>query len=175
MRVTPRHGITATTSYEYRDCEVGPYNDVSINFPITIDRLSSWLKTNPGKTSEYMKVYISHLPVTTEIARAVGVDFAGFLKFIAENEFIEEDGWRHCRLCEDQSHILTLGVLQPPLKSSVQSRIHSMTCLKDRILRLEFVLSDGDKAVSLNAEHVRLEIGDRPISRELMGLEPGWM
>ena len=92
LRVTPWHGLTAITAYEYRDCDLGPYNEVSISFPITIDKTSSWVKTLLGKTDEYLKVYIRHLPVTTEIARAVGVDFAGFPKFIAEIELLKKMG-----------------------------------------------------------------------------------
>jgi len=175
LRVTPWHGLTAITAYEYRDCDLGPYNEVSISFPITIDKTSSWVKTLLGKTDEYLKVYIRHLPVTTEIARAVGVDFAGFPKFIAEIEFVEEDGWRRCRLSGDQGHILTLGVRQLPLVSAGRSRVHSMTVLEDQILRLEFVLSESDKAVSRDSKDVQMELGDHPISRELKELGLGKM
>jgi hypothetical protein len=175
LRVTPWHGLTVITAYEYRDCDLGPYNEVSISFPITIDKTSSWINTMLGKTGEYMKVYIRHLPVTTEIARAVGVDFAGFPKFIAQIEFVEEDGWCRCRLSGDQGHILTLGVRQLPLVTAGRSRVHSMTLLEDKILRLEFVISESDKAVSRDSEDFQLELGDHQISQELKELGLGRM
>jgi hypothetical protein len=35
LRVTPWHGITTINAYEYRNCDIGPYNKVAIGFPIT--------------------------------------------------------------------------------------------------------------------------------------------
>ncbi len=38
LRATPWHTVTIITAFEYRDSDIGPYNEVAIAFPITLDR-----------------------------------------------------------------------------------------------------------------------------------------
>jgi len=37
-RITPWHGAISITAYQYRECDLGPYNEVSIGIPVTIDQ-----------------------------------------------------------------------------------------------------------------------------------------
>jgi hypothetical protein len=45
------------------------------------------------KAPSPIMIYSCHLPVSTEIARAAGVEFAGYPKFVADIEFERKDGW----------------------------------------------------------------------------------
>jgi hypothetical protein len=45
----------------------------------------------------------------TEIARAVGAEFAGYPKFIAEIEFAEDGNWLSCELIADGKSALTFS------------------------------------------------------------------
>ena len=87
LRVTPWHGMTTINAYEYRDCDLGPYNEVAVGFPITIDQASPVFTGLVRKLPGVPKVYVHHLPVTTEIARDAGVEFANYPKFVASIAF----------------------------------------------------------------------------------------
>jgi hypothetical protein len=64
-RITPNQCLVAITALEYRDCDIGPYNEVSIGVPFTLDRPTPYftgiLRRPPAKSLRY----ILHLPVTT--------------------------------------------------------------------------------------------------------------
>lgn len=175
LRVTPWLGITTITAYEYRDCGIGPYNEVSIGFPVTLDRpsplFSGLFRKLPGVT----KGYIHRLPVTTEIARDTGVEFANYPKFLADIAFEKKDGSLRCRAAEGQEHILSLSVSKLALQPGGRSYFHSLTFREGRILRLEFILGEGDQGKSRNPADAVLELGDHPIAQELRDLQLGRM
>ena len=60
--------------------------------------------------------YTHHLPVTTEISREVGAEFAGYPKFVADIEFTEEGNWVTCELMADGQKVLKLGGRKLELK-----------------------------------------------------------
>ena len=175
LRVTPWHGMTTITAYEYRDCDLGPYNEVSIGFPVTLDKASPVFTGILRKLQGVPKVYVHHLPVTTEIAHDAGVEFANFPKFLADIAFESKGVWRRCRLSEAQNPILTLAVRELSVQPTERTYIHTLTFREGRILRLELILSERDQAMSRDSAHVRLELGDHPIAQELRALNLGRM
>jgi hypothetical protein len=174
LQVTPWHGMTTITAYEHRDSDLGAYNEVAISFPITIDRPSPVFTGLLRKLPGIPKVYIHHLPVTTEIARDAGVEFANYPKFVADIAFERRNGALTCRLAEAQGHILTLTVNELPLQPVGRSYHHSITVREGRILRLELIM-ERRQGISRDPAHVHLELGDRPIAQELRDLGPGRM
>lgn len=175
LRVTPWHGLTTITTYEYRDCDIGPYNEVAISFPVTLDRPSPPFTGLFRKSPGVPKVYTHHLPVTTEIARDAGIEFANYPKFLANITFEKKDGSITCHLAEAQGHILTLTVHELPLQPVGRSTIHSLTFREGYILRLEFILGTCSQGQSHNPAHAHLELGDHPIAQELRDLKLGRM
>jgi hypothetical protein len=173
LRVTPRHGLTTINAYQYRDCDLGPYNEVAIGFPITIDKVSPVFTGLLRKLPGIPKVYIHRLPVSTEIARDAGVEFANFPKFLADIVFEKKNGSFSCYLAEAQSHILTLAVRDLPVRPVARSFLHTITFRLDRILRLEFILGERRQAISRKRAHVYLELGDHPVAQELRSLGLG--
>jgi hypothetical protein len=115
------------------------------------------------------------LPVTTEIAYQFGVDFYNFPKFLANIDFTREGDWIRCRLAEGGRHILTLSARWLPVKPSPHWRFHGISTRDNRILRSEVVVNVGSQAISRNPGHVRLEIGDHELGRELRHLSLGRM
>jgi hypothetical protein len=174
LRITPWHTLTTITAYEYRDCDLGPYNEVAIGFPITIsDKTPTLLADLLRLLGSELTAYVHHLPVTTEIARDVGIEFANYPKFLAEIDYETKDNWLHCRLSEAGSHILTLSVRQPALKAAGRSRLHSITTRAGRILRLEFISSERQMGTARDRSGAVLQLRDHTISRELRELHLG--
>jgi hypothetical protein len=173
IRVLPGQGIVAISAMAFRDSDLGPYNEVSISIPFTLDRATPLFTGILRKGPEISRIYIRHLPVTTEIARAAGVDFAGYPKFLASIEFEKRDGWISCRLAEGERHILTLSGRELEVQDAPRSRVQYFTARGGRLLCSEGITSERREATSRDAGHARLQLGDHPISQELEELGLG--
>jgi hypothetical protein len=174
LRVTPWHTLTTITAYEYRDCDLGPYNEVAIGFPITVgDKTPTLLADLRRSRGSELMAYVHRLPVTTEVARDVGIEFANYPKFLAEIDFEKKDDWLRCHLSENGEHILTLSVRKPPIKAAGRSRLHSITTRAGRILRLEFISSERQMGTLRDQSGAVLQLGEHAISRELCELRLG--
>jgi hypothetical protein len=175
LRVTPWHSVTIITAFAYRDCDIGPYNEVAISFPITIGKPSPVFTGLVRKLPGIPKSYTRHLPVTTEIARDLGVEFANYPKFLADITFEEKDGSLACHLTEAQSHVLTLTVRKLAAQPADRLHMHSITYRESRILRLELILGERRQGISRQPAHAHLELGEHPIAQELRDLNLGRM
>jgi len=173
IRVMPGRGILSISAMEFRDTDLGPYNEVSIGVPFTMDTptplFTGILRKGPPEPS----IYIHHLPLTTGIARDAGVEFAGYPKFLAEIEFENREDWITCRLAEGGRHILTLAGRRLPTRPSPRIRVHFFTARGGRLLRSEGISSERPLARSKDKAHVRFELGDHPIGAELRELGIG--
>lgn len=78
LRITPWHGVLYLAAYEYRDTDIGPYNEVAISIPVSMDRPSipftGILWPRPAEPDGFLV----HLPVTTAIAMDLGVESAAY-------------------------------------------------------------------------------------------------
>ena len=172
-RITPWHSILSITAYQYRECDLSPYNEVSIGVPVTIDEETPMFSGSLRSLPKSPKVYSHHLPVTTEIAREVGDEFAGYPKFIADIEFVEDEQWVTCKLGVDNQNILTLRGRKLELEQAPRVRVHPITFRNGYILRSEFVISERGMGNSKGGEDVKLELGEHPIADELRELNLG--
>ena len=118
-------------------------------------------------------VYSHHLPVTTEIAREVGAEFAGYPKFIADIEFIEEEQWVTCTLSADNQAILTLRGRKLDLQQAPRVCVHPITYRNGYILRSELVIGERAMGNSKSGADVKLELGEHLIADELRDLKLG--
>ncbi len=172
-RITPWHSLVTITAYMYRDCDLGPYNEVGIGIPITLDKPTPFFVGSLYKLPAEPMSYITHLPVTTEIARVVGAEFAGYPKFVAPIDFTDEDGWVRCDLHDNDQHVLTLRGRKLDLFRAPRLRTYPLTHRRGYILRSEFVGSEREMGASRDGEDVQLELGDHPIAQELRDLALG--
>jgi hypothetical protein len=172
-RITPWNAALSITAYQYRESDLGPYNEVSISIPVTIDEETPLFTGSLRKMPKVPLVYSLHLPVTTEIAWEVGVDFAGYPKFIAEIEFTEEANWWICELSADGKNVLKLSGRKLNPRKVPRYRVNPITFRRGYLLRSEFVISEREMGNSGRNEDVKLEIGDHLISDELRELKLG--
>lgn len=173
IRISPGRGLLSVSAYEFRESDIGPYNEVSISVPFTLDVATPMFTGILRKGPAEPRTYIHHLPVTTEIARAAGVELGSYPKFLAHIDFERESGWVTCRLAEGEQHILTLVGRELDTRPAPRSRAHAFTARDGRLLRSEVISSERGLAMSSDASDARLELGDHPISKELEGLSIG--
>lgn len=172
-RVSPWHSIVSITAYKYRDSDIGPYNEISIAVPITLDRETPLFTGTIRRTPQVPKLYVRHLPVTTEIAREVGVEFAGYPKFLAEIDFVEEGDWVSCALKAENKHVLTLKGRKLELQQFSRFRAHPITYRRGFLLRSEIVVNERDMGISKNAGDTEIHLGEHPIAEELKDMKLG--
>jgi hypothetical protein len=175
FRVTPWHSVVMISAFEYRDSDLGPYNEVSIGIPFVLDSVSPLFTGLLWKTPEVPLVYVHHLPVTTEMARVGGIEIANFPKFLAKIRFDNETQWISCKVDAEEKNILTLSVRKVKLRPSPRQRLNTITHLQNRLLRLEFNLSECEAGFSKSQSDIRLELGNHPIGLELRELNLGRM
>ncbi len=176
-RLAPGLGAVAITCFEYRDTGIGPYNELAISIVLN----EPWFLPNlPGRAliaslrRRQLHAWVHHLPVTTEIARAGGVDFYNYPKFIAGIDFEESEGRRDCRLSEGAEHILTLSGKRIAAPRSEQFQLFSHLWMDLQPQSSEFKINAKQMGVSLSPGAASLELGERhPIARELAGLIVG--
>jgi len=175
LRATPWHAVTIISCFEYRDSDAGPYNEVAIAFPFTLDKSVPVLTGLLGEIKRGPLAYVYKLPVTTEIAYQFGVEFYNYPKFLATIDFTRENNWIRCRLAEGGRHILTLSARQLLVNHSPRWRFHGITTRDNLILRSEVIVNVRNQAISRNPGHIKLEIGDHELGEELRQLNLGRM
>jgi hypothetical protein len=175
FRVTPWHSVVHISAFEYRACDIGPYNELGISIPVSLDRPSpvftGLLRPVPAEPD----TYILHLPVTTEIACTLGIESGAYPKFLADIEFKEEGDWVSCRLSEAGQHILTLTVRKGQPQPVPRSRMHPINARAGRLLRPTLIYAEREVSTSRNTGDAKLELGDHRISQELRDLHLGRM
>jgi hypothetical protein len=170
-RLAPGLGAVAITCFEYRDTDIGPYNELAISVVLN----EPWFLPNlPGRAlisslrRRQLHAWVQHLPVTTEIARAGGVDFYNYPKFIAGIDFQESEERRTCRLSEGAEHILTLSGERIATPRSEQFQLFSHLWMDRQPQSSEFKINAIEMGVSLRPGVASLTLGEHhPIAREL--------
>jgi hypothetical protein len=170
-RLAPGLGAVAITCFEYRDTDIGSYNELAISVVLN----EPWFLPNlPGLAlisslrRRQLHAWVHHLPVTTEIARAGGVDFYNYPKFIGGIDFEQSEQRRTCSLSEGAEHILTLSGERIAAPRSEQFQLFSHLWMDRQPQSSEFKINAIEMGVSLRPTVASLQLGDRhPIAREL--------
>lgn len=173
-RLAPGLGALAVTCFEYRDTDIGAYNELAISIVLN----EPWFRPNlplramvSGARTRQLHAWVHHLPVTTEIARVGGVDFYNYPKFVAGIDVEEHGRDRVCRLSEGVEHILTLTGARIATPRSEQVQMFSHLWMDRQPQRSEFKINALETGVSMRPGAASLTLGDRhPIARELAGL-----
>ncbi len=175
LRLTPWHGVTLFTAFEYRDTDIGPYNEFGIAFPITLHKPAPILTGLLKAMSDGLTTYVWHLPVTTEIARVLGIEHAGYPKFLADIQFDRHEGWIDCHVAEGGKQILNLSARETPLQQMDRMRYSLVNVRHDRLLPGIASVHVQQVGISRSPSDVRLELGDHAIAQELRRLSLGRM
>ena len=173
-RLAPGLGVVAISCFEYRDTDIGPYNELAISIvlcePAARVNLPG-LALLAGMRSGRLHAWVHHLPVTTEIARVGGVDLYNYPKFLASIDFDETTTQRSCRLAEGEEHILTLRGARIATPETGRSQLFSHLWMDGQPQGSEFKINALAKGHTSSRSAAALELGARhPIARELRDL-----
>lgn len=169
VEILPGRCLITFTAFEYRKTDIGPYNEFSIAIPL---KTNKWDKLNLYSLYNLLKmnfmIHIWHLPVTTEIARATGVEFYGYPKFLGKIKFSQNKSHIECQLSEGNEHILTLRGKKMKTGKGKSMKITTYS-FRDKIPLLANVIINPVKfRQSFSPSSAELILGEKhPISREL--------
>jgi hypothetical protein len=173
-RVAPGVGAVGVTCFEYRDTDIGPYNELAISIilkdPAMAGNLPGW-GLLAGLRRRQLHAWVQHLPVTTEVARAGGVELYNYPKFVAAIEFETRGATRLCTLAEGDERILDLSGPLTEKRRSGGLQLFSHLWMDRQPQSSEFKLNILAGGLELRPGAARLELGHRhPIARELAGV-----
>ncbi len=170
-RLAPGIGAISITCFEYRDSDVGTYNELAIgialNYPHHRPNLPG-LAMLGGVLRGQVDGYVHHLPVTTELALKAGRELWNYPKFVASIDFEQDDNTRTCRLAEGAEHILTMRA--PRLRSHRTEDLQLFTHVfqDGQPQRGEFKLRAQNSGQTIKLGAAQLELGTQhPIAKEL--------
>jgi hypothetical protein len=145
-----------------------------IGFPVSIDWPAPMVLGLRRAETQSGAAYVWQLPVTTEIARDLGVEVAGYPKILADIEFESSGKWIHCRAEEEGRRILSLSVRQPRLrKKGRRWPVDVLTLRGGQVLRSPLVVNIKELGTSRRPANAHRELGHHPISDELRELDLG--
>lgn len=170
-RLAPGLGAVAITCLEYRDTDIGPYNELAIAVPLN----EPYFRANvPGRAlvtaarRRQQPAFVLHLPVTTDIALRGGVDFYSFPKFLAAIDFTEIADRRTCRLAEGNAHILSLSGKRIAAPNSERVDLFCRLWMDGQPQAAQFKIHQLQTGSSVHRGAAVLELGDsHPIALEL--------
>ncbi len=166
----PGRTICIIAGIEYRDNDLGQYNELSIAFFVTMggSRPLPFFGMLSGFMRGSLGAYIHRLPVTTSFSRDAGRDIWGFPKTVDDIEFSDQGAQRSCRLSVDGTHVLTLTMSRGG-KRRMKDMPQDAYAWRDGILwRTPSVM--GGEGVGARLGGAKLVLGNHPIADELRGL-----
>ncbi len=166
----PGRTICIIAGIEYRDNDLGQYNELSIAFFVTMGggRPLPFFGMLSGFLRGQLGAYIHRLPVTTSFSRDAGRDIWGFPKTVDAIEFTDAGARRSCRLSVDGTHVLTLTMTRGG-KRRMKDMPQDAYAWRDGILwRTPSVM--GGEGVGVRLGGATLSLGNHPIAEELRGL-----
>jgi hypothetical protein len=173
LRVAPGRCAVALAALSYQESDLGPYNEVLIGIPVTLDERSPQFTGILRSLPEVQMIYVHHLPVTTAIARGPGIHFLSAPKFLANIIFEETEEWVRCRLTEKETEILTLEVRKGELEPAPRWSVSMITARDGYLLRWGWVESEQFRRESHDSSDARLELGSHPMADELREMKLG--
>jgi len=181
VELLPGRALCSIAVIEYRDNDLGRYNEVAIAFLVR--------EVRPGDERSRpfvdlfrkgLGAYIHRLPVTTEFSRDAGYGIWGYPKTVAAISIADDAGRRTGMLRADAAHVLTLSV---PARGSFRLRQGSLDSFaqRDGVLWKTSFTASGE-GIGFRPGGAKLEIGDHPIAAELRSiglpkraLASGWL
>lgn len=172
-RLTPWHSMFTITAAQYRNSDIGPYNQVSIGIPFVFDKQTPLFTGILHKVPEVPLIYTLHIAVTTVHSLDSGIEMDNNPEFLADINFSKENNWINCKTDSEGQNILSLSGRDIPVMLSPRQRVFPITQINDQLLRSEFNFSETMVGVSKKQSDVRLEFGDHPIGQKIKDLYSG--
>lgn len=165
----PGRAVGVISCIEYRDNDLGIYNEVSIAFFVKHGAPPAPLfGVLLGFARGGLGAYIHRLPVTTSFSRDAGRDIWGFPKTVDQIEFRDAGARRECTLAVEGTTVFTLSI---PRGGRRQVREMPQDAFASRggvLYRTPSVM--GGDGVGIRLGGATLTLGGHPIADELRAL-----
>lgn len=145
---------------DYRDNDLGDYNEVGIVF---------FVKPR-GSSADKAGTYIYQLPVNQSFTSEAGCTIWGFPKSVQEIDIDYTEKSATCRLVMDGEHVLTLSLPRGGTGESADSESTGYTILNGKPHTNSFTRGGAGEETTLGGEGVTLELGTHPIADTLRQL-----
>lgn len=162
----PGRTLCSIAGIEYRDNDLGRYNEIAIAFIVRDDGGAAvpLLDVIRGRVG----AYIHRLPVTEAFTCEAGNTIWGFPKTIEKISISEEDGRRICRLMMGGAHVLSLSVKANGRWRFPDSRVTAFSYRAGVVRRVPFV--SGGSGIGYRLGGATLTLGAHPVADELRSL-----
>jgi hypothetical protein len=168
--IAPGRAVCVLAAVEYRDNDLGPYNEFAVNFFVRHGRrrpvplfglLSAFARHAVG-------AYVHWLPVTTQFSRDAGHDIWGFPKTVEDIAFRDVGAGRACSVVSHGQHVVTLAVRRGGRRRMPELPQDSFASRDGELLRTPAAMSG--QGVGLRLGGATLTLGDHPRANELRSL-----
>jgi len=168
--VAPGRSLFSIAAVEYRDNDLGDYNEVSLAFFVRLrsERRAGWIKNVLGFFAGSLPTYIHRLPVNQTFTCAAGRGIWGFPKTVERIEIDRSDDRFRCTLTCDGREVLSFGVRRGGGTKLRDKRMLTYTRIDDVTHVTQF--TSGAHGVGVHLRGAELELGDHPIADELRAL-----
>ncbi len=168
--IVPGRAVCVLAGVEYRENDLGRYNEVAITFFTTVGGAPPmpFFGLLAGMRRGTIAGYVHRLPVTTTFSRDAGRDIWGFPKTVEQIEFQDAGGRRSCTLTADGTHVLTLSVRRNGTRR-VPEMPQDAVAVRDGVLWRTPAVMGGD-GVGMRLGGATIILGRHPMADELRSL-----
>jgi len=171
VELLPGRALLSLACIDYRDNDLGDYNEVSLAFfvrrkrdPVGVPYASTAL----GLMRNRIATYIHRLPVNQSFTCEAGRAIWGFPKTVEEIEFDDAGDRRRCRLAVGGEHVLTFGATRGGKRVLTDAPMLAYSYIDGRLHSTTFTA--GATGVGIRLSGAELELGHHSIADELRGL-----
>lgn len=169
--VMPGQGLLSIACIDYRDNDLGDYNEVSIAFFVR-ERGSPRGLPFAGAAIDMMRgrlpTHIIHLPVNQSFTCEAGQKIWGFPKTVDEIDFDTSGERAHCTWNKDGHNVLRVSMPRGGKRRFPEQELCTYSYIDGALHRTEFASSAENLGVKLRGAHI--ELGAHPIADELRSL-----
>jgi len=167
----PGRGVCSIAIIDYKDNDLGDYNEVSIAFFVrprgdapALPWLGNWIDLARGR----LGVHIRHLPVDQSFTCEAGSTIWGYPKTVQQIDFQVGPERASCRLVQDGEHALTLSVPRGGGKSLPESEMVTYSSIQGVPHRTS--ARQTAEGFGFHLGGAELTLGRGPIAEELRSL-----
>jgi len=167
----PGRALCSIAAIQYRDNDLGDYNEVSIAFFVRErgrGRGLPYVGTIADVLRGRVATYIRHLPVNQSFTCEAGRMIWGFPKTVERIEFAACDARATCALYMDGAHVLTLALARGGTRRLPESALTTYSLIDGVPHRTAF--SSAGDGVGFHLGGAELTLGSHPIADELRTL-----
>jgi len=179
----PGKALVGINCFEYKDSDIGPYNEVSIAIAVENKKWKPGFVSVFGSTlSQNFHANILQLPVTTDVALHGGLDFFNYPKYKADIKFKETETERVCTVSDNGELLFSFTMKKLKTKSFDQNKpfndfnkalYNSYPIMNNQIMKADLLVNQIEKGTQCMGKGFRVEIGNHEKSQLLKDLKLG--